>query len=222
MFEYTNNNTGDVRRLPQRSPRLDALPNWRCVELPDDPDGDAAAKAALDRAAGERASIEAAQASRAQASIRHNEEAAQIAAASAQPVPGSQPNVTASHIAPVDGSNPPGGVLARGKTVTQLSREQLEAKAAADAREADKSGVLARAKADQRSGALQVHRTKPDDDSGAGQAPPPAEPKLAAAKPVEAEQAPTESAPAAEVKPTEAAPAKAAKKAPAKKAAKSG
>ncbi len=165
MFQYTNSNTGDVAIFDDRHPRLESLENWSCVEVPDDADATARRKQALERAAAEQLSIQEAQATRSASQAVYHEQANQIAAASAVPTGPAVPNVTASHENLAEGLVGGKGVLA-GKRPTKLTREQQEAKAAADARKADKSGVLARAKRDQKSGVIQTGVSGKPADTG--------------------------------------------------------
>ena len=71
MFKYTNNNTGEVRLLDDRSARLDRLTNWSYEEVqPDDAGAAERRDRAVSRAEAERQSIEAAAASRAKSATK--------------------------------------------------------------------------------------------------------------------------------------------------------
>jgi len=161
MVKYRNIHTSQVVVHDEPRSRFENSPNWERVEYAPDADTTAAAAQMRALADAERASIEEAAGARADHAALYHDAAAQIAAASATALPGAGPaNVTASHTPPPVVPGAPQGVLARAKADQQSgalqvgngahprTKDELEAKAAADTLAAQQSGVLARAAGD--------------------------------------------------------------------------
>lgn len=169
MHTYRNTNTGDVHTFPERHPELEALPNW--TELTDVEVPESAQRAAA-VAAAERAAIEAAQGHRYDRTVADGEGAANEYANRSTSREGGPPAPVRAVGVPPAGTPVPvlsdpglkiGGLhpntegAGGAKAVANLAAEQ--------ALNPPVGGVLARAKADQRSGAVQIGDNPEEHDA---------------------------------------------------------
>ncbi len=169
-YTYRHSNTGDVYHCAERNPELDALPNWTLQEHAEVPDS---AVTAAERAAATIDSIEAAATNRLDRTQAAT--AGQVAHATTRlssseagvPVPtlsDAEPVGEADQTPLLSSDKSRGGTVGVGGREIP-TRDELERRAAEDLANPPKTGVLGRARADQRAGRTQIG-PNPEEHTG--------------------------------------------------------